>query len=97
MWAFAAHFFQPNAHCVQMDSIRNGRFRMTDAIIRNRGQAEPATSVSRRKPFQIHFSEPEKRIVVFDAVRRELSLLYLSANSLENFRGRWNQQRICNT
>src|SRR5207245_1025583 len=39
-----------------MDSMRNGRSRITDGIIRNPGRAEPATIDSRPKPFQIHFS-----------------------------------------
>ena len=37
-------------------STRSGRFPITDAIIRNRGRAAPATSVSRRSRFQIRFS-----------------------------------------
>ena len=57
MLDFAARFFQPNDHYVQMDSMRSGKFHITGATIRNRGQAVPVMSDSRRNPFQIHFSE----------------------------------------
>src|SRR2546430_5121282 len=56
MWDFAARFFQRSDHYVQMDSMQHGKFRITDAVIRKRGRAAAATSVSTHLQFLSRFS-----------------------------------------
>ena len=54
---FSRNFFRQTDRCVQTVSMPRGKFRITDAITRNRGRAALATSGSIRSRFQIHFSE----------------------------------------